>query len=56
MSKNRKEKLIEDIDNELGLIEDELINTPPEMSFDKYQERVERAKKLRQTLEMIKNL
>jgi hypothetical protein len=45
MSKNRKEKIIEEIENELDLIEQELIETPPDMSLESYIDRVERVKK-----------
>jgi Mg2+ and Co2+ transporter CorA len=56
MSKDRKAKLIEEIENELDLIEQELIDTPPEMSLDQYGERIEKIKKLRLTLELLRNL
>jgi hypothetical protein len=45
MSKNRKEKINEEIENELDLIEQELIETPPDMSLESYIDRVERVKK-----------
>ena len=43
-------------ENQLDLIEQELVNTPPEMSPDQYVERIEKVKKLRLTLDELRNL
>ena len=43
-------------ENQLDLIEQELVNTPPEMSLDQYVERIEKVKKLRLTLGLLRNL
>ncbi|MEO6686866.1 MAG: hypothetical protein ABIN24_12920 [Dyadobacter sp.] len=56
MSKSRKIKLIEEIENELDLAEEELVNTPPDMSLEQYIERIEKIKKLRLTLELLRRL
>lgn len=52
--KTRKQKLIELIEKELEEIEEMLINTPDNMSQTKYRELAERAKTMREALQIIK--
>lgn len=56
MSKSRRVKLIEEIENELYIIEQVLIDTPAAMNEEEYLERIEKVKKLRITLDFLKVL
>jgi hypothetical protein len=56
MSKNRREKLIEELEKALEENEKALIDTPYGMSQEKYLELIEMVKTMRASLEIIKKM
>lgn len=56
MSKTRKEKMIETLEGKIDELEKILIETPPEMTKDKYRELISEIKEARQMLEIVKKM
>lgn len=56
MTKTRREKLIEELENALEQNERDLIETPAGMTQEKYFELIEIVKNTRATLEIVKKM
>lgn len=56
MGKTRKEKVIEELNHRLEIIEKILIETPEEMGSEDYEKLIEEAKQVRETLKFLKRL
>lgn len=56
ISKSRREKVIEDMQNKISLLEKILIDTPEEMGSEEYERLIEEVREARKTLEILKGI